>query len=1265
MYWDWRLFRMTEGVRGRVWLAALIGIIAVPVAIWRLTLTGVALSRVFQGRTLGSIAGLLLLIATLIVLRAALQFLKDEIAHGTAAIMKVRVRRTLYDHVLQLGPGHFDQRRTGDAVLSLVEGVESLDTFFGLYLPQIIIALLTPIIIFAFMAFLDVRTATVFLVFAFATLVAPALFHRANRNSSMARRISYAALGSDFLDSMQGLPTLKAFGQSGRRGAMLAERARNVYRATMWLLAVNIGTGGITLLGISAGAAVALSWGAVRVDNGTLELQTLLVVLLLGVEVFRPLRDLTVLYHAGMVAVAATRGIYDLLDAVPEVAEPGVGNRESGVGRGGSSPTPDSRLPTPSISFENVTFGYQSGKRPALTGLSFELRPGETLGVVGPSGAGKSTIVNLALRFVDPQDGRVMVGGQDVRDVPFEALRRHIAVVSQDTYLFHGTVAENLRLGKPAATQAELEEAARNANAHDFIAAMTRGYETIVGERGTRLSGGQRQRIAIARALLKDAPILVLDEALSSVDAENERVIQQALDRLQRGRTTLVIAHRLSSVVGADRIIVLERGRQVENGTHADLMRAGGVYARLMAAQHEIEEERGARSEEREEDAAAPAPRSSLLAPSSTPGEELAKLDIVQRVIPRRELWRRLLRLVGPWWWEAALTLVIGLANSISTVLLGVAGALLVGRAATGGDITPFLIFLLAMVPVSAIFTWLDSWIAHDLAFRLLAEMRIALYRLLDPLAPAYLQRRRSGDLVSAATGDIELIELFYAHTISPAFQAVLVPGGVLIVLALLSPLLALVLLPFLVGVALTPLLASGPMERLGGDLRGHTGDMNAHMVDSVQGLRTIAAFTHGPARAEEVAANGVRMGHLKRAFMRSQALQNGTIEALTGLGGLAVLTVGAELVADGSMSRTRLPLATLLAVASFAPVVNIVTVAKELMQTVASSRRYFAIEDEPVLVQDGPGVMLPAATSDADRAAGQPMLPPGSTLPAQASATGASVPRLVSGDGRHESPRGLPVAFDHVTFRYAPQERPALSDVSFEMDAGQTVALVGRSGAGKTTAAHLLLRFWDPQDGRIMIAGHNLRDFAVDDLRGLVALVAQDTYLFNNTLWENLKLGRVDATDEEIMEAARRANVDEFASVLPDGYETMVGERGMQLSGGQRQRVAIARALLKDAPILVLDEATSHLDAVNEAEVRGALDRLMAGRTTLVIAHRLSTIRAAAAIIVLDDGRVAEQGTHYDLLAKDGLYSHLIASQLMAGARARVEQPTVTAGDD
>ncbi|HLQ34077.1 MAG TPA: thiol reductant ABC exporter subunit CydC, partial [Chloroflexota bacterium] len=580
--------------------------------------------------------------------------------------------------------------------------------------------------------------------------------------------------------------------------------------------------------------------------------------------------------------------------------------------------------------------------------------------------------------------------------------------------------------------------------------------------------------------------------------------------------------------------------------------------------------------------------------------------------LPAWRMWVRLFRLIRPWLGQLLATLTLGVCNALSNMALAVIGAVIVAHVATGRSVGLLLWGLGGMALAAGLLRWFDSWLAHDLAYRLLGSLRVRLYRILDPLAPAYLLKRRSGDLVSAAMSDIETIELFYAHTISPGFVAVVVPTGILVALGMVSWPLAVALLPFVIAVALTPLIASKRMEFLGQRVRDLTGEVNAHVVDSIQGLRTIVAFNHGQRRAAEIQRDASRLGAAKQSFTRWQSFQAALVDSLIGLGSVAVLTMGARLVSQGHMGRYDLPLATVLAMSSFLPVVTIVTVARELMQTLASGRRYFAIEDEPVPVEDGPGVSISA-----------------------------------EGDTR-----GLPLAFTSVTFRYNPGQQPALYGVSFEVPAGGTVALVGRSGAGKTTAANLLLRFWDPQDGDIRIGGRNISDFKLDELRRLIALVGQDTYLFHTSLRDNIRLGRPDASGEDVLRAARGANVDEFAMTLPDGYDTFVGERGLQLSGGQRQRVSIARAILKDAPILVLDEATSHLDALNEGEVHQALTRLMAGRTTLVIAHRLSTIRNADRIVVLDEGRALEQGTHAELLAKDGLYSHLIASQLMSAAR-------------
>ncbi len=1207
MYFDWRLFGLTRGVRLRIVFAAALGLIAVGAGVARLAVSGVVIYRVLAGQSSFSALALpLSIIAALIVVRSLFQYWQNSVSHETANIVKIRLRHDVYEHALKLGPGYFDRNRTGDVVLTLVEGIERLETFFGQYLSQIIVCSIAPVAIFAYMVTLDVYIALIFLVFAFLTLAVPAMFYTWNRNSSFRRRQSYGELGAEFLDSVQGLSTLKAFGQSARRGRALAEQANHLYRSTMGVVAANGATSGASIFFMAMGAAAALAVGAVRVSNGDMELRPLLIVLMLGVEIFRPMRELTNLYHQGMTVLSSSQSVFGIMDEPVSVLE-----SESALDQPVSEIRPD-------VSFEGVRFGYEGGYRAALHDVSFELREGETLGVVGASGAGKSTLVWLMYRFYDPQAGSIRLGGHDLRDLPLSVVRDNISVVTQDTYLFHGTVADNLRFGKPDATPQELEEAARAANAHEFISHLPHGYDTVVGERAIRLSGGQRQRLAIARALLKDSPVLLLDEALSSVDAENESVIQSALDRLMENRTTLVIAHRLSSVINADRILVLDDGRAVEMGRHDELMAADGTYAGLMRQQTEP----GAGE-------AVTADRH--LARPNVPSEHT--LDLAQLAsghghhhpppsastddgggvnVGSLNVWIRLFGLVRPVKFQFLITLALGMLHHGSIIVLGALSALLVGAVFRDEPLTTLVVLVCVFAPLSSLLFYLESWQAHDMAFRLLARMRIDLYNKLEPLAPAYMVRRRSGDFVSVVGGDVETVEYFFAHAISPMIVAVLIPGGLLVALAYIAWPIAAVLAPFLVAVAVSPYFANTRIERLGDEIRGRMGDIHAFMVDSIQGMREISAFRRGDDRNDELSDKGwAYAGHLVR-FQKSQAFQIGFMEAMMGLGGLVVLAMGVWLVLEGQIARTQLPLVSVLALASFSPVTELARTMKQMMETLAASRRILAVHDEAVPVQDGPGV------------------------------TGEGV----------ERPLGTPsMEFCDVEFAYSDGDPQALTDVSFEIGSGQTVAVVGRSGAGKTTSAYLMMRFWDPDHGAIALEDHNLDEFRLDDLRRRIALVAQDTYLFNSTIRENIRLGRHDATDLEVEDAALQANAAEFITSFPDGYDTHVGERGMQLSGGQRQRIAIARAILKNAPVLILDEATSHLDAISEATVREALGRLMEGRTTVVIAHRLSTVRGADKILVLDHGQVVEQGTHQQLLESGGLYAQLVSAQMVGTA--------------
>jgi ATP-binding cassette subfamily C protein CydCD len=458
---------------------------------------------------------------------------------------------------------------------------------------------------------------------------------------------------------------------------------------------------------------------------------------------------------------------------------------------------------------------------------------------------------------------------------------------------------------------------------------------------------------------------------------------------------------------------------------------------------------------------------------------------------------------------------------------------------------------------------------------------------------------------MAIVTQDVEMIEYFFAHTVAPAFVSVLVPTGVIIVLLGFSPWMALALSPFLIAVALSPFLMRDRVDQLGSRAREAAGELSAHAIDSIQGIAEIRAFQDEGRRGSFFDELASRHISLRLPYFEQLTLQQSLLEVFTGLGGLAVVTTGALLTSRGSVDPAVLPLLTILAMAAFLPISEIAEIGRQLADTLGATRRVYALENEPVPVTDGPGVVL--NTGD---------------------------PSLVL--------RG-------VTFNYPGHNQLVLNEVSCEISPGQSIALVGPSGAGKTTLAHLLMRFWDPAAGAISIGDFDIRKFTLDELRSQMALVAQDTYLFNSTLEANIRIAKPTASTLELNQSLQFSALEDLVTTLPQGMNTPVGERGASLSGGQRQRVAIARAFLKDAPILILDEATSHLDALSEQAVRRALDQLKSNRTTIVIAHRLSTIRDADLILVLENGCIVQSGKHEDLSQTDGLYSRLVAHQITA----------------
>jgi thiol reductant ABC exporter CydC subunit len=556
-----------------------------------------------------------------------------------------------------------------------------------------------------------------------------------------------------------------------------------------------------------------------------------------------------------------------------------------------------------------------------------------------------------------------------------------------------------------------------------------------------------------------------------------------------------------------------------------------------------------------------------------------------------------------------SLAVISEILRQVSGIGVAVLGAALFARAVAGTAIEELYPYAAAMIILGlarGTFGYLGPYLSHVAAFRILVDLRDEFFWAIEPLAPAKLARRRTGDLVSTAVSDIELLELFFAHTAGPAVVAFIVPIIALTALATINLLLAEALLIFLILLILMPRLAFWLGTTLGERLRGQQALLNSQELDTIQGMKEILSFGYSRQRIEELSENSAALLALQARQARNIGLQSAAKISIVSVGTLAVLLCASILVRQNSLAPGFLPITMILASSVFLSITSVVEISKQLSLTRAAARRLFLLLDEQPAVRDESGL--------------GPAVPIESIEPS--------------------------ISLQDVSFRYAPDEPLILSSISLEIPAGSTVALVGTSGAGKSTVINLMLRFWDPEAGRILLGGSDLRCYPMMQLRRLFSVVSQDVFLFSDSIRENIRLGRAEASDAEVEEVAVRARIHDFITTLPQGYDTLVGERGVRLSGGERQRIAIARALLKGAPILVLDEATSSLDAENERAIKEALMERREGRTTIMIAHRLSTVVDADWIFVINGGRVVEQGRHEDLIARKGRYARLVEAQ-------------------
>ncbi|MFI6961470.1 ABC transporter ATP-binding protein [Streptomyces sp. NPDC050255] len=1183
--------------------------------------------------TTASLAPWTILLAALGAVRFGASFTRRYRSGRLSLGVQYDLRNDAFAALLRLGGAQQDDLRTGQVVSRSISDITLIQTLLQ-FLPNLTGNALMFLFSLVFMAVLSPLLTVV------AVVVGPLLWLIALRSrrdlfpANWHAQQEAAEVASTVEATVTGVRVVKGFGQEQRELAGLEKRARHLFASRLRVVRFTSRYNPALQAVPALGQVAVLALGGWMALHGRISLGTFLAFTTYLGSFVTPVRQVATLLTVWQQARAGAERVLEVVDEAPVITD-----------APHARPLPDE---PPAIGWQDVTFAYGEGA-PLLDGFTLDLRPGETLALIGPAGSGKSTAAALLPRFYDVPSGSVRVGGHDVRDLALASLRSRIGYVFEESLLLSDTVRANIAYGVPDATDAQIRAAARIACADEFIERLPQGYDTVVGEQGLTLSGGQRQRMALARALIGDPAVLVLDDATSAIDARVEAEIHHRLRQDDRRRTTLIVAHRRSTLDLADRVAILDGGRITDTGTPEELLAGSALFRELLSTDDSLDattapdpgtvtgcptphlwlRPEGSDDEQLEGTAVRAARALAEAAATSGPGRAGPGGGVLGSAPPSPELIAGLARLPlpaadprVPTDQAVAAEADFGLRALLRPFRLPLLLGLLLVALDAGAQITvPVLVrqgvdrgvahhagnVLLAAAAAAGLVV-AANWLigvaqvrtTGRTGERLLYTLRVKTFAQLQRLGLDYYERELGGRIMTRMTTDVDALSNFLQTGLITAVVSLLTVIGVLVTLLVIDAELALVLLaalPLLITATAVFRRYSVPAYR---EARERISAVNACLQENVTAIRVTQAFRRESRNAADFA-------ELARSFrdsrLRAQRYM-GTffpfVEFLGTLSSAAVLTVGAGQVRSGELSAGTLIAFLLYVELFFSPIQQLSQVFDGYQQAVVGLGRLRGL------------MRTPTGTPPAKNARPVPVL------------------------------RGE-VEFDSVSFGYAGGGgQEVLHGVSLRIAPGETIALVGATGAGKSTVVKLLARFYDPSAGAVRVDGHDLRELDLPGFRRRLGVVPQEAHLFSGTVRDAIAYGRPDATDTEVELAARAVGAHEMVAGLRLGYLQPVGERGRNLSAGQRQLLALARAELVDPDVLLLDEATASLDLATERRVAAATEVLARRRTTVVVAHRLTTAVRADRVVVLDAGTVVETGTHTELLAADGPYRRL-----------------------